>query len=108
LWLLVREPVRPDLSLVHYWLDEGGDKPMVVREVLPALAIGGGQKPLRWEIAVVQSFSLEAMDDQGAWRGDWKSGEMGQLPRALRLSWEGNAGKRELVFPLFVKMAVAA
>ncbi|MDX8412153.1 MAG: type II secretion system protein, partial [Mariprofundaceae bacterium] len=94
LWLLVREPDRPDLSLVHYWLDEDGDEALVVREVLPSLALDGNQKPLRWEVAKVSSFSLEAMDDQGSWRSDWESTREGQLPRALRLKWESDAGKR--------------
>jgi len=106
LWLLVREPDRPDLSLVHYWLDELGDEPVVVREVLPALA-AGGQKPLRWEVAMAHSFALEALDDQGAWRRDWKSSDAEKLPRALRLTWEGDFGKRELMLPVFVEMAAS-
>jgi len=107
LWLLVREPDHPDLSLIHYWLDESGDVPLVVREVLPALA-DDGSPPLRWEIVTAKSFSLEAMDDQGTWRREWTSGESGLIPRALRLVWVGDAGKREQIFPLFIETVNAS
>jgi len=107
LWLLVREADRPYLSLVHYWLDDHDGRSVLVREVVPAIEADSGQPPLRWDVASSESFSAEALDEEGRWQRDWNSGESGSLPRALRIVWQGDAGRRELTFPIFIDMGAS-
>lgn len=99
LTLLVREPGRPSLTHVHYYLDE--TKGELVREsrMAWARADSPGQ---HWEMGKVSSLSIEAMDAQGAWRHRWPPGRHFSWPRALRIRIERADGMHEWWLPIML------
>jgi len=104
LTLLIREPDRPSLSLVRYYLDEDGDEPQLVREVASSLSSSSDQESLHWNMGIVESLEVQAMDKDGRTFDAWNATEKKQLPSALVVRWKDAEGERELMFPVFVEM----
>lgn len=104
LTMLVREPDRPGLSLVRYYLDEDGDEPQLVREVVSSLTSSLEAEPLLWNMGVVDSFDVQAVDKDGRMHDVWNASKKKQLPSALIMRWKNAEGERELLFPIFVEI----
>jgi prepilin-type N-terminal cleavage/methylation domain-containing protein len=102
--MLVREPDRPTLSLVRYYLDESTEVPQLVREVVPSLPGWPDKEPLRWNMGDIESLEVQAMEKDGHLLDTWDSRERKALPSALVVRWKDVDGERELVFPIFVQL----
>ena len=101
LWLLVREAEEPDLSRVHYYVDQSNGH--LMRESRPALATAATET-LRWDFGVVHSWSVEVLSEQGAWQQNWGAiGITFHWPRAVRVKVEaGDHSKRRWLLPLLI------
>ncbi|RMH49959.1 MAG: UDP-N-acetylmuramate:L-alanyl-gamma-D-glutamyl-meso-diaminopimelate ligase [Zetaproteobacteria bacterium] len=95
--LLVREAGKPDLTRVHYAIDE--ESGHLQRKSIALLA-REGVTPEVWDMGAVRSFSVEALDDQGQWRQEWREKPF-RWPRALRVRVRDGRGEREWFLPLF-------
>jgi len=102
--LLIREPGRPGLSIVSYYLDESGETPQLIRETSSSIPAKTETEPLLWRMGEVESFEVQAMLKDGRFMDDWDSRKKNQLPAALRLRWKDIDGERELIFPIFIQV----
>lgn len=100
-WLLVREPNRASLSMVHYYVDESEDEVILIREVKIPFAREYSET-VQWKIAKVESFDISVMNTANQWVENLQT-DSKQLPRALRVRWRDEAGEREWVFPIFLE-----
>jgi len=96
--LLVREAGMPDLTRVHYAIDE--DSGQLQRKTLALLA-RENTDPVVWEMGKVKSFEVAVMDADGQWQQQWLPKPF-KWPRALRVRVTDNGGDREWVLPIFV------
>jgi len=99
-WLLVREAGRSTLSLVHYFVDESGERAVLVREEKIPFARDFAAKPMQWKIAYVESFDISVMNRAQQWVETLADG---QLPKALRIRWRDERGDREWTMPVFLE-----
>ncbi len=96
--LLVREAGKPDLTRVHYAVDE--ESGMLERKTIALLA-REESAPVTWKLGKVASFDVAVMDRQGEWREQWQPKPF-IWPRAIRVRVKDQRGEREWVLPLFV------
>ncbi len=102
--LLVREAGKPDLTRVHYAIDE--DSGQLVRQTLSLLA-PEETKPIKWQMGKVKAFDVAVMDGQGQWQDRWEPPKGAfKWPRALRVRVVDAGGEREWVLPLFVEQGL--
>lgn len=101
LWLLVREPDRPGISEVHYYLDE--DSGHIIRESRLLWARDSAQVQ-KWDLGEASSWAVEVQSKEGQWQQMWQvqSTSQGTLvwPRALRVSMKNKVGKRQWLLPI--------
>ncbi|MDQ6961107.1 MAG: type II secretion system protein [Mariprofundaceae bacterium] len=100
-WLLVREPERTALSMVHYYVDESEEETVLTREVKIPFAREYSES-VKWKIANVESFDISVMNTAKQWVENWQESPT-QLPRALRIRWRDEGGDREWVMPIFLE-----
>ena len=101
LWLLVREPDRPGISQVHYYLDE--DSGHIIRESR-LLWARDSAKAQHWDLGEASSWAVEVQNKEGEWLQIWQaqSGSQGVLlwPRALRVRLKNEMGERQWLLPV--------
>jgi len=99
--LFVREPGRPGVALVRYFIDEQAGH--LIRESR-LLWADEQAEPLRWDLGPAASLAVEAMDRDGRWQQEWKPAGAGFVwPRALRVrmkTGEDSVIEREWVLPV--------
>jgi prepilin-type N-terminal cleavage/methylation domain-containing protein len=101
LWLLVREPDRPGISQVHYYLDE--DSGHIIRESRLLWARDSAQAQ-KWDLGEASSWAVEVQNREGQWQQMWQSQKAGRgaliWPRALRVSMRNEMGERQWLLPV--------
>lgn len=101
LWLLVREPDRPGISQVHYFLDE--DSGHIIRESR-LLWARDSEEVQQWDLGEASSWAVEVQDREGNWKQRWQvqPANNGALvwPRALRVSMKNEVGERQWLLPV--------
>ncbi|MDQ6964967.1 MAG: type II secretion system protein GspJ [Mariprofundales bacterium] len=96
--LLVREAGEPDLTRVHYAVDEESGE---LRRSTLSLLARENSTPVVWSMGKVKSFDVAVMSSQGEWQQQWDPKPF-QWPRALRVRVIDKSGEREWILPLFV------
>ncbi len=96
-WLQTRMPGRPGVWLVHYFIDEREQRLMREMRLLWARP---EVEPERWDMGEAGSLAVEAMDERGAWRQEWRADGAFAWPRALRFRLGTARGERVWVLPV--------
>jgi len=102
LTLLIKEPGRGGLTLVHYRLNE--EKHQLMRASRIAWASQGVKGDLMLLGDDVTSFHVEQMDSAGKWRQRMpvvKNADSFVWPQAIRIRIQQHGNSREWVLPLF-------
>lgn len=106
LWLLVREPAMPGISVVRYYIDEETghlkreSRLMQARDLVESMV---------WDLGEVSSWAVEVLDESGNWRQDWKfENRPFEWPRAVRVKMKFAEDRpvmlkqREWLYPLLL------
>ena len=101
LWLLVREPDRPGISQVHYYLDE--ESGHIIRESR-LLWARDSTEAQEWDLGEASSWAVEVQNREGQWLQMWQPQNVSQStliwPRALRVSMKNEMGERQWLLPV--------
>ncbi len=102
LQLLVRDPMYPGLTLVRYTIDE--DTGMLKREATSPWS-RTHVEPIAWEMAKVESFSVEVMNPQSGWKQVWEQRKKPPiiLPLAIRVTVRDDRGEMQWDLPIFIR-----
>lgn len=93
LWILVREPGRPSLSYIHYYIDEE-DQQLIRESAIPWAEDADSQK---WKLAEVTSLDVEVLNQEGQWTQRWETSPF-KWPVAIRISLKSSEDEQQWVF----------
>lgn len=92
-----REPGRPGVYLVKYWLDEQEGH---LKRTSRMLWARDPTKVEEWDMGPAEAFGVELLDAGGRWRQRWSGQGVFVWPRAIRISVVRDGKRREMLFPV--------
>jgi len=100
LYLLIRDPMYPGLTLIHYFLDEDIGK--LKREAISPWA-RTHVEPIVWELAELQSFAVEAYDPKLGFKQVMSQQPPFIMPKALKVTVQDEKGEMVWDLPVFIR-----
>ncbi|MDQ7004277.1 MAG: prepilin-type N-terminal cleavage/methylation domain-containing protein [Ghiorsea sp.] len=100
LQLLIRDPMYPGLTLVRYYIDE--ESGQLRREAISPRA-RTHVEPIIWNLAVVESFSVEALDAKSGWKSVFNPQQPFRIPLAIRVGVRDIRGEMSWDLPVFIR-----
>jgi len=101
LYLLVRDPMYPGLTQVHYFIDE--ESQLLKREAKSAWS-RSYVEPISWDLATLESFAVEVFNPRSGWTSAWNELKPPYtLPLAFRITVRDNKGDMQWDMPVLLR-----